>query len=109
MPIECSQYFIILFRVNQVFTFYHFIDMNSVRLFNPYTWIYRGVSPPDASSNPPEKVPTPLEKNLTPLPPPRFQWHFYEIKVLRVSQSIKTADFLQFFGDLPQTNDQVST
>ena len=26
MPIESSQYFIILFRVNQVFTFYHFID-----------------------------------------------------------------------------------
>ena len=25
MPIESSQYFIILFRVNQVFTFYHFI------------------------------------------------------------------------------------
>ena len=26
MPIESSQYFIILFRVNQVFTFYHFIE-----------------------------------------------------------------------------------
>ena len=25
MPIESFQYFIILFRVNQVFTFYHFI------------------------------------------------------------------------------------
>ena len=25
MPIESSQYIIILFRVNQVFTFYHFI------------------------------------------------------------------------------------
>ena len=27
MPIESFQYFIILFRVNQVFTFYHFITM----------------------------------------------------------------------------------
>ena len=25
MPIESSQYYIILYRVNQVFTFYHFI------------------------------------------------------------------------------------
>ena len=27
MPIESSQYFIILFRVNQVFTFYNFIEL----------------------------------------------------------------------------------
>ena len=29
MPIESSQYFIILFRVNQVFTFYHFINVHT--------------------------------------------------------------------------------
>ena len=28
MPIESSQYFIILFRVNKVFTFYHIITVN---------------------------------------------------------------------------------
>ena len=28
MPIEIFQYFIILFRVNQVFTFNHFIEVN---------------------------------------------------------------------------------
>ena len=31
MPIESSQYFIILFRVNQVFTFYHFIIPYGIR------------------------------------------------------------------------------
>ena len=30
MPIESFQYFIILFRVNQVFTFYHFIVTHPV-------------------------------------------------------------------------------
>ena len=30
MPIESFQYFIILFRVNQVFTFYHFIILNCI-------------------------------------------------------------------------------
>ena len=30
MPIESSQYLIILFRVNQVFTFYHFIENTSL-------------------------------------------------------------------------------
>ena len=35
MPIESFQYFIILFRVNQVFTFYHFIDLN---MFKTMIW-----------------------------------------------------------------------
>ena len=35
MPIESFQYFIILFRVNQVFTFYHFIE----RYSNVANWV----------------------------------------------------------------------
>ena len=38
MPIESFQYFIILFRVNQVFTFYHFITSHiyiiNINIFN---------------------------------------------------------------------------
>ena len=33
MPIESFQYFIILFRVNKVFTFYHFIELCPFGLF----------------------------------------------------------------------------
>ena len=36
MPIESFQYFIILFRVNQDFTFYHFIIMREV--FNLFSF-----------------------------------------------------------------------
>ena len=35
MSIDSSQYFIILFRVNQVFTFYHFITHMSLGPWNP--------------------------------------------------------------------------
>ena len=45
MPIESFQYFIILFRVNQVFTFYHFIvTVNIVNNFFGYLYHYQSQS-----------------------------------------------------------------
>ena len=41
MPIESSQYFIILFRVNQVFTFYHFIAYIRFNLFNLFRYFIK--------------------------------------------------------------------
>ena len=40
MPIESSQYFIILFRVNQVFTFYHFITTVHITTILYYYYLY---------------------------------------------------------------------
>ena len=45
MPIESSQYFIILFRVNQVFTFYHFImSMKLKSLFSIDNFLLRFIT-----------------------------------------------------------------
>ena len=66
--------------------------------------IYQGVRgvQPQMPAPTPRKSSNTLEK----FQPPLIEWHFYEKKVLKVSQSIKTADFQQKLSRaLPQPND----